>query len=312
MKYFTKAWYKLMQGMDYTLCMRQIDDKDYTDAEIEALYKRRLAADIRRDRAAYNEPPSRIEIDFDEFDLDDFVEFDGNRLIRPTSMDEVKRKYEEEYLREKEAFESRPPFDPAETVKMFERMYAGGLEHGHSNFPDWIRDEVDIRLIALGYLPKSVYARLKVEQKRNRAEFNKIERAAQKALSKEAEKIPDELRKHFGFHDGDIFSLKNYGDDLIMTIKQDCAVFENETPYVRVTFIGGKIIERDDNIKFDHRKIEYDGTEYDAYCQWLYEELYKTPDGYEAHMLLAEGDLGYLTIECRDIKTEFNIEYAAD
>ncbi|MDE7164314.1 MAG: DUF4085 domain-containing protein [Clostridiales bacterium] len=310
MKYFTKEWYNLMQQLHYTLCMRSVADKDYTDAEIEALYKRKLAASIKHDRLAYNEPPSRTEINFDDLDVEDFAMFDGEKLVTPKSMDEVKRNYEEEYRRAKQEFDSRPPFDTSGTVEMFKRMYEGGLKYGYSNFPDWVKDKVDIRLIALGYLPKSVYDRLKVEQKRNRCEFNKIEREAKKALAKQAEKIPERIMQQFGFHDGEIVSLKKIGDDLIMTIKVDCVPFEDETPYARVTFVGGNVAERDDNLKFEHRKVKYDEVEYDAHCTWLYEELYKTEDGYEAHMLLTEGALGYLTITCRDIKIELNIACA--
>lgn len=310
MKYLTKEWYNLMQRLHYTMCMRSIADKDYTDAEIETLYKRKLAASIRHARKEYNDPPHMVEIDFDNYSLDDFVWFDGEKLVYPKSMDEVKRNYEEEYRRAKREFDARPPFDTSGTVEMFERMYQGGLEHGYSSFPDWVKDEVDIRLIALGYLPKSVYDRLKVEQKRNRAEFNRIERKARKALAKQAKEIPERISQHFGFHDGEILSFQNIGDDIVMMIKSDGVVFEDQTPYVRVTFVGGNVIERDANLKFAHRKVSYDGEEHDAYCIWLYEGLYKTDDGYEAHMLLDEDGLGYLTINCRDITIELNVEYA--
>lgn len=309
MKYFTKEWYNLMQRLHYTLCMRAIADKDYTDADIEALYKRKLAASIRHDRKEYNNPPHIIEIDFDNCSLEDFMWFDGEKLVYPKSMDEVKRNYENEYRRAKQEFESRPPFDPSGTVDTFERMYKGGLEHGYTSFPDWVKDEVDIRLIALGYLPKSVYDRLKAEQKRNRVEFNKINREAKKALAKQAKEIPDRISQHFGFHDGQVMSLENIGDDIVMIINIDGIPAEDETPFARVTFVGGEVVERDANLKFARRKVSYDGEEHDAYCIWLYEGLYKTEDGYEAHMLFDEGELGYLTIRCRDIKIEFNVDY---
>ncbi|MDE6293671.1 MAG: DUF4085 domain-containing protein [Clostridiales bacterium] len=309
MKYFTKEWYDLMQQLHYTLCMRPIADKDYTDAEIEALYKRKLAASIRHDRKEYNAPPQPVEIDFDNCSLDDFVWFDGEKLVYPKSMDEVKQNYEEEYRRAKKEFELRPPFDESGTVKMFERMYEGGLEHGYSNFPDWVKDKADVRLIALGYLPKSVYDRLKAEQKRNRAEFNKINRAAEKTLRKQAKEIPERISRHFGFHDGSVISFQNIDDDVVMIIKVDGIAIENETPYARITFVGGEVIERDGHLKFARRKVDYDGEQHDAYCTWLYEGLYKTEDGYEAHMLLTEGELGYLTIRCKDIQIEFNVHY---
>lgn len=163
-------------------------------------------------------------------------------------------------------------------------------------FPDWVKDKVDIRLIALDYLPKSVYDRLKTEQKQNKAAFDKIEREARKTLVKESKKIPERIKSEFGFHDGSVLSIKQIGVDLVMMIEVDGIPFEGGTPYVRVTFTNGKIIERDENIEAD-----------DVRCTWLYDELYKTEIGYEAHMLLTNKDLCYLTISCDDLVIERNI-----
>lgn len=301
MKYFTKEWYNLMQCLGYTICMKPIADKEYTDEEIAALYDKKLKAEIARDRRQYNEPPQFIDMDFDNAELDDFVFFDGETgtMKRPESIEEVKREYEEERARAAEEFANRPPFDPKETIETFEAVYQGGLEHGYMRFPDWVKDKVDIRLIALDYLPKSVYEELKTEQKKNKAAFDKIEREARKALAKESKKIPERITSNFGFHDGTVLSLEQVGADLVMMIKEDGVPFERETPYVCVAFTNGKIKERDENLTF-----EADGVQ----CAWLYDELYKTENGYEAHMLLTDKDLCYLTIDCDDIIIEKDIE----
>ena len=36
MRYYTKEWYELMQGLYYVSGMIVLPDKDYTDAEIQA------------------------------------------------------------------------------------------------------------------------------------------------------------------------------------------------------------------------------------------------------------------------------------
>lgn len=305
MKYYTKEWYNLAQNLDYVLCMKPIADKAYTDGEIQTLYRKELKAEIRRDRAGYDEPPSRMEIDFDDFDLDDFVVERNGVLTRPASMKEVKESHEEEFRRAQEEYANRPPFDPAETEENFKARYEAQLKYGYLQFPEWVKGEADIRLIALGYLPKSVYGKLKEEAKRNRAEFNRQCKAAERALKKED--VPREIAEKFCFHDGDALSLTEENGNLVMLIRADGMPFEGETPFVRVTFVGGEIVERDENLKFEHRKIKCEENEYDAYCTWLYEELYRTEDGYEAHMMFVEGELGYLTVRCKDILFEENI-----
>lgn len=310
MKYFTKDYYNLMQCLGYTVCMKPIADKDYSDEDIAALYDKELKTRIARDRKAYDEPPQFIDINFEDAELEDFVFFDGETgtLKRPESLEEVRRKYAEEKARAEKDFANRPPFDPKQTVETFEAAYQGGLEHGYTRFPDWVKNEVDIRLIALGYLPKSVYNRLKTEQKQNKAAFDKIESEAKKVLGKESKKIPERILSQFGFHDGAVLSLTQSGEDLVMTVETYGVPFEGESPYTRVTFTNGKIIERDENLTFETRLFELNGVQCKSQCSWLYDELYKTESGYEAHMLIADKSLGYLTIACDDIVIEANTE----
>lgn len=53
MKYYTKEWYDLMQRMYYTSGMTVIADRDYTDAEIRALYEHDLEKEIEYDRSIH-------------------------------------------------------------------------------------------------------------------------------------------------------------------------------------------------------------------------------------------------------------------
>ena len=55
MRYYTKDWYELMQGMHYVSGMIVVPDKEYTDAEIQAFYDADLAVEIERDRSIYAE-----------------------------------------------------------------------------------------------------------------------------------------------------------------------------------------------------------------------------------------------------------------
>ena len=38
MRFYTKEWYELMQSQDYTLCMRQIPDKEYSEKRDKGVF----------------------------------------------------------------------------------------------------------------------------------------------------------------------------------------------------------------------------------------------------------------------------------
>lgn len=98
--------------------------------------------------------------------------------------------------------------------------------------------------------------------------------------------------------------LKKNNFDLEMLIHEDSPRDGHTTPNIKITFMGGKVIEGDgSNFNFKHHALE-DGTRYKSCCQWTDNELYNTADGYEAHMRLTSGNL---TIACRDIVPEYDV-----
>ncbi len=312
MKYYTKDWYVLMQQLNYTAGMQVIEDKKYTDAELTKLCSDRIKQEIEKDRKEYDTPPEKAEINFDEYDPEDFVTLDvkSGVLKKATSMEEVKKNFEDMYAESLEQFNSRPPFDPTDTIERFKMRYKSGLEYGYIPFPEWVKKAVDIRLIAMGYLPESVYKDLEAESQRNAQLFEAINSEAKRKLEKQD--IPNEIAENFVLHDSEILAFEQVGGDIVMLIHEDCVPYEGQTAYTKVTFKDAEIVERDENLKFERRQIEVDGQSCDSYCVWLYEELYRTKDGYEAHILLSEDGLGYLTIVCKDICFDFNIEYSEE
>ena len=312
MKYYTKDWYVLMQQLNYTAGMQPIADKKYTDAELTKLCSDKIKQEIEHDRKEYNTPPIKAQINFDKYSPDDFVTFDAKSgvLKKAQSMEEVRKKFEDMYAESLEQFNSRPPYDPADTIERFKERYKSDMEYGYLRFPEWVKKAADIRLIAMGYLPESVYKDLEAESVRNAKLYEAINAEARQQLDKQD--IPEEIAKNLMFHDGEILSFEQVGNDVVMLIHEDCLPYEGQTAYTKVTFKDAEIIERDENLKFERRQIEVNGRSCDSYCVWLYEELYKTDDGYKVHMLLSEDGLGYLTIACRDICFDFDMEYNED
>lgn len=195
-------------------------------------------------------------------------------------------------------------FSTQDIAERFELLYRQRSEELNHCLPVWLNSEVDRHLIALFMLPASAYDRLKKEDGENNAEFDRMNEIAQKALAVEKTKIPEERSNGFSFHDGLVVSLKNGGDDIILTVQIDSLQACDGLEYAKITFEEGNVIQMDENLKIGFQQLGEQNAEEGNIC-WLHEELYKTENGYEAHMLLVQNGLAYLTIKCSDIKIEY-------
>lgn len=307
MKFYTKEWYGLMQRQFYTSGLKKVPDKEYSPKEIRAFYDRDLAEEVERDRAIYNTPPSFDWMEEllrpDTFKPENFLfeEEVTGRLYHPKTAEEARARLEADRKAQEERFASRPPFDPAETVECFRQCWRMGLRHGASGYPHWVGETVDRRLLALNRMPESAYGRLEKEERENRRAFQEIQAAAEKALG--SQEIPKPLRESFRFHDAHVLALKRAGGDAEMYLRKDGA-WPGGTPYARVRFLGVTELLREKGLVLRTKTVE---GEKSSNCQYLYDELYRTEDGYEAHMLLwTRNALRYLTVRCRDIRVEDN------
>jgi hypothetical protein len=318
-RYYTKQWYDLMQRLDYCICMKPITDKDYSDVDISALYDKCLKREVARARREYDTPPQYLSIDGDGLGLDDIYIFDHKTGVmkRPDSIEQVKAMVEAERMRDLAEFENRPPFDESEAVSGFEDGYMARLEYEYRRFPEAEISGVDRRLIALGFLPRSVYDRLKAMSKANKREFDAINRAAGRALRAAARAVPKRVAEAFdGLHDADINSIEKVGADVVVTLELCGAVFSDaeldtddgdlfigvangeatgvepgQPSTRRIVFKSAEIVERDE-------------AELVGGAIWLYDELYPADGGYEAHIMYECDGLKYLTVRCADISVD--------
>ena len=312
MRFYTKEWYKLMQHHDDTMCMRRIPDKDYSDKEIRELFEKKLKAYIARDKREYNSPPFFPDLSGqltpENFDPGAWLVFPENEEPRhPVSAGEVRDQLDKDRKRAEESFANRPPFDPSESEALFREGYEGRLHNSRRLFPAWVCQQVDRRLLALDLLPNSVFQRRKEEGKQNRKTIRKIERAAEKELSRQ--QIPDRIRDAFRFHDGALLSLRKRGRHYEMLLRKDGGWFgEGATPFIKVIFTGAALLEREKGLTPRVQRGE-DGTLH-SNCTYLCHEMYAAQDGYEIHMMFTTSKwpgLAYLTVKCRDILFEDNI-----
>lgn len=292
MRYYTKEWYSWLQEANLTTGMKKIPDKDYTDEDIQELYDRALRQSIKEAEAAYNSPPvsllDLINPNEETYNPEDFLlinEETGEATPIPT-LEEAREIFRNDLSGQQKEFNNRPPFDPAETIEFFEESYQFLLDSS-SDFWKQTGFHVNPRLLALDLLPETVYKALKEREKSAKKALNETEKKAKQAMLREEKQLPEEIRDIFCYHDAEILSIAQVGSDIYMDLKKDFD-FDDANPYERVVFKDANFIEKDP------------GLDSDAF--YLYDELYKTEHGYEYHLMATGEDLGYVTIECRDIQ----------
>ncbi len=305
MKYYTKEWYDLMQKIDVSACYESIPDKIYTDQDIQILYDHKLREEIEIERLAYDTPPS---LSFEElfeddvtFDPEDFLFEDPETgdFYHPRSLAEVKTVIENNQRDLMEEFECRPPFDSTQTQDFFKDNYKYMLEDDFNDLPSWVPEKVDKRLLALGLLPESVYEQVLQEEAVISAKFEAINEEAEELLDNQD--IPEAIKDRFYFHDANFLSIAQEGTNLHFVLRM-YGVW-GASPFVSINFKNVSEFEREEGLEINLLSDE-NGQPYSS-TYYLYEELYKTSEGYEAHFLVSSDEnLKYMTLACKDIEIE--------
>lgn len=310
MKYYTKEWYELMQHQHYTSGMKAIPDKRYSELEIQAFFDADLKEEIERDRRIYDMPPdfswSERLLDPANFCSDHFLfeDKETGELFHPESLEMAKQYLNQIQTEEEQKFVNRPPFEPTETIECFKDCYTSMVHNGTMGYPKWVEETVDKRLLALYRIPETAYNLLKKEERDNQQAFDKIMKEAAAVL--EGQDIPEEIKSKFCFHDSDILALRRHRRDVELYLRKDGGWTDGTTPYIKIVFKEVSFLEREKGWVIRRRR-DKDG-ELSSNCQYLYDELYKTEEGYEIHLLVwATKALRYLTICCEDIDFADNI-----
>jgi hypothetical protein len=242
------------------LDFKKIPDGNYTDAEIEALYQKQLKKEIASDRRSYNSEPFFLP-------LDDLL--------------------------------TEENFDPAETIQFFETAYQTKLNYYKDTIPTWMTEQVDRRLLVLDLLPESAYRRYREESREKKKEWNQINRAAKRTLSKQ--NIPENVAEALRLHDASLLSFKKSGKNYVMLVRGDGLWSDEPTPYRQVVFHQAVVLEKEAGLRVHKLESDENGF-YQSNVSFLYHEIYRTDTGYEAHMMFwVPQGLAYLTIACTDI-----------
>lgn len=191
----------------------------------------------------------------------------------------------EEYDKARKDFEKNSTkFDPEETKKNFRVNFEESIEYLKSSLPaDILAKVADIRVLALDCCTAEVKRLItkfcKNNEKTVELAMKKLEKAEQEQFG---ENIPYFASE--SFHDCLITSLEKSGKDIVIKLDNSGGF----TDCTGIVFKNAEIIEQDGDL---------------SGAWWLYDEIYKTDNGFEIHALLENDELMYLTLKCE--KTEF-------
>lgn len=297
MKFYDKKYFELVSNNVFLDNFNEIPDKKYSDKEIENLYNKVLKIEMENEKKEYNTKPDFLEqekeLEVDDFDINDYIYADKEtgELHIPKNKKEAKKIIEEEKKKALKKFNERPPFDEEAFKEEFKENYEFMLkENVEQELPDWVLKEVDNRILALSYLPKSILEKLKKEQMEREKKLKEIREEATKVL--DAQHIPSKIKDRFLFYDSVTRAFKLAKNEKDYELR----LVTEEDELAIITFKDTKIIE---NEKMDFRKNA---------VYFIGEELYlKENKNYEVHMIFTEyskkgQDLKYITLECSDIK----------
>ena len=278
MRYHTKEYYTLMMAQGMADMYEPVIEKDYSDEEIEELYQKALDRYIEEERASYDEPPELI-LDEDGDPEEDLEQF---RI-------------------ETEEYENRPPFDEEEAAADFEEIYRDNLEEPDEDLPDWVREAVDPRILAMYFMPEKVFRKLSEEDEANEEKFDALDERADEALGKIRDALPQKYAELMDLleeqESASVLEAETGGGVVELTLLgwDD----EGDEELYRIGFVDAEVIENE-GIEVSSW-VDEDGDR-DSDCELLFSEVYVEDGRPEIHMMFDNNGLKYLTFRCGDIK----------
>ncbi len=276
MRYYTKEYYKLLLSLGKVSMYEPVIDKEYSDEEIEELYQKALDKSIEEDRACYDEPP---ELSFEDDDDPEYLEMLKEEL---------------------EAYENREPFDEEEAAENFREMYSDNLREPDPDLPDWVRESVDRRILAMYFLPEKTYRKLAAEDEANEKEFEALDEQAEEAREEMLEMIPEEFEEFMDTLEelGSCYMLSADVSDGEIELRIEGWDEEGEDAVYMFRFDGTELLENEGVEVSMH--TDEDGDTFSD-CELVFSELYFEDGRPEIHMMFDNNGLKYLTFRCDEV-----------
>lgn len=264
MRYFTKELYKAMRYNDYLHSSLRISKnaEAFSEDYFKKLYKRKEYKYVNLVKTGYL---FKFEDIWPEEPRGDFI----------NESEQAKKVYFEQREKAKVIFANRPPFDPEQAKANFEKTFSVSLNTFKENLPDDILQKVaDIRVLALGIASQEVKQEITRYCKQNEKRFAS---ARKDYIKTHIEYQKQHLELPFdediaSLHDCNVVFCRKRGNDITLT------------------FDGGGLFAKATTIRMINCKIiKQDAPLHSA--RFLYNESYKSGDGYEIHLLFEKNEL---------------------
>ncbi len=252
MKYFTKEWYKAMQNGGLHIGLLVINKAEtFSEEYFQKVYKGQEKHQIEFEKSWY-EMCNTDKI---------YANYNGT-----TSKERLK--WRNQILANDKDYKA---FLDEQKIVFYEN-YKRILKDLEDNLPKEILSEIaDIRLLALNRCTFKVKKLITKFCEENQKFVHESCEEYTKEHEKSFKNQNTEILRRLSFHDGEIYSCKIQGNDLIIRVSDIDGA--SETGYGDITFKNYKILSND-------VKIEE--------AIWLYEEIYKVELGYELYVLLTK------------------------
>lgn len=180
--------------------------------------------------------------------------------------------------------------DPMEEERSFDEFCARELETYRTRTPEHILTKVaDLRVLAVGYCTREVFRDLEHYAQQCREQTEQTMDQAWEEIK--AQGLDKAFTGEHSLHDSVIRSMDREGEDLVIEFERD----EVEWPEIKAVRFRDAVI----------RKQEQDVEN----AWWLYDEIWRTGEGYEIHVLLWRDDGVFeLTVQCRDTEVLWTAE----
>ena len=212
-----------------------------------------------------------------------FVNIDGTPLDS-SEYEEAKRKYFEMREQARLNFMNIPQFDPEKEKENFKQSFLNNVKRLKSSLPDEIlRKVADIRVLALNRASASVKNEIAAYCRANKRAAERAMKTYYKEYQKNFKNGEPEFAKNFNFHDCKVISCRKRGNDVVITLDNSGGF----TDLNQIIFKDCLIIKQDIPL---HGAI------------WLYDEIYKSDNGYEIHVLLLKKELIDFIVTTADVK----------
>ena len=279
MKYATKEWYERMQKTSLHFSLKTSKRAlTFSEDYYRELYTIEEASFLKQ-----QEKFSQVKFEDvypEEFPVEDY---DVDPL-NPGELEKAKKQYMEMREKARVNYENRPPFDRDAEIKNFRLFQKNKIQRLTKDLPRSVLDKVaDLRVLALDRCTKEVKREITAYCHSNERAGHLATAAYAKAYKKTFKKGEPLFAEQFYFHDCSVVSCRTKGKDRVLSL-------DNSGGFTQIN----KIIFKNCQVLKQDRSL--------SKAWWLYDEVYKTDQGYEIHVLLENKGLIDFIVSVTDVE----------